>query len=83
MRLLKKFLKSVGVYGAEIATSGFSGYVTEILILKYGSFESVLQEISNISGREGEKNVISIDKTDVDIIKTFQSQLIIVDPVRP
>ena len=81
--LLKKFLKSVGVYGAEIATSGFSGYVTEILILKYGSFESVLQEISNISGREGEKNVISIDKTDVDIIKTFQSQLIIVDPVDP
>jgi tRNA nucleotidyltransferase (CCA-adding enzyme) len=83
VRLLKKFLKSVGVYGAEIATSGFSGYVTEILILKYGSFESVLQEISNISGREGEKNVISIDKTDVDIIKTFQSQLIIVDPVDP
>jgi len=83
VRLLKKFLKSVGVYGAEIATTGFSGYVTEILILKYGSFESVLQEISNISGREGEKNVISIDKTDVDIIKTFQSQLIIVDPVDP
>src|SRR5437588_2332548 len=83
VRLLKKFLKSVGVYGAEIATSGFSGYVTEILILKYGSFESVLQAISNISGREGEKNVISIDKIDVDIIKTFQSQLIIVDPVDP
>jgi tRNA nucleotidyltransferase (CCA-adding enzyme) len=81
VRLLKKFLKSVGVYGAEIATSGFSGYVTEILILKYGSFESVLQAISNISSREGEKNVISIDKIDVDIIKTFQSQLIIVDPV--
>jgi len=36
VRLLKKFLKSVGVYGAEIATSGFSGYVAEILILKYG-----------------------------------------------
>src|SRR5919108_5988838 len=56
VRLLKKFLKGCGVYGAEIATSGFSGYVAEILILKYGCFKSVLQALSNI-GKE--KNVIS------------------------
>jgi tRNA nucleotidyltransferase (CCA-adding enzyme) len=80
VRLLKKFLKSIGIYGAEIAISGFSGYVAEILILKYGSFESVLQAVSNI---RGEKNVISIDKTDEDIIKSFHSHLIIIDPVDP
>ena len=34
VRLLKKFLKSLGIYGAEIAKNGFSGYVTEVLILK-------------------------------------------------
>jgi tRNA nucleotidyltransferase (CCA-adding enzyme) len=78
VRLLKKFFKSIGVYGAEIATSGFSGYVTEILILKYGSFESVLKAISNI--RE-DKNVIAIDKFDEDILKIFKSQLIIIDPI--
>ena len=78
VRLLKKFFKSIGVYGAEIATSGFSGYVTEILILKYGSFESVLKAISNI--RE-DKNVIAIERFDEDILKIFKSQLIIIDPI--
>ncbi len=52
VRLLKKFLKSIGVYGADIATGGFSGYVAEIMILKYGSFEAVLHAMSNI----GEEN---------------------------
>jgi tRNA nucleotidyltransferase (CCA-adding enzyme) len=77
---LKKFFKSIGVYGAEIATAGFSGYVTEILILKYGSFESVLKAISNI--RE-DKDVISIGKFDEDVLKIFQSPLIIIDPIDP
>ena len=78
VRLLKKFFKSIGVYGAEIATAGFSGYVTEILILKYGSFESVVKAISNI---KEDKNVISIGKFDEDILKIFQSKLIIIDPI--
>src|SRR5919107_5045382 len=80
VRLLKKFLKSIGVYGAEIATAGFSGYVTEILILKFGSFVSVLTAISNI---KEDKNVISIGKFDEDILKIFQSPLIIIDPIDP
>jgi tRNA nucleotidyltransferase (CCA-adding enzyme) len=78
VRLLKKFLKSIGVYGAEIATAGFSGYVTEILILKYGSFVSVLKAISNI---KEDKNVISIGKFDEDVLKIFQSPIIIIDPI--
>jgi tRNA nucleotidyltransferase (CCA-adding enzyme) len=80
VRLLKKFFKSIGVYGAEIATAGFSGYVTEILILKYGSFESVLKAISNITE---DKDVISIGKFDEDVLKIFQSPLIIIDPIDP
>src|ERR687894_1194728 len=45
-RLLKKFLKSVGIYGAEISTEGFSGYVSEVLVLKYSSFENLLRAAS-------------------------------------
>jgi tRNA nucleotidyltransferase (CCA-adding enzyme) len=78
VRLLKKFLKSIGVYGAEIATAGFSGYVTEILILKYGSFVSVLKAITNI---KEDKNVITIGKFDEDVLKIFQSPIIIIDPI--
>src|ERR687886_752315 len=80
VRLLKKFLKGSGVYGAEIATSGFSGYVAEVLVLKFGSFRTVLEEFSNISRRE-KKHVISIEKPDQDIVKTFNSHLVIIDPV--
>lgn len=78
VRLLKRFLKSVGVYGADIATGGFSGYVAEIMIMKYGSFESVLHAMSHAGP---ENNVISIDKPDVSALKKFKSQLIIIDPI--
>jgi tRNA nucleotidyltransferase (CCA-adding enzyme) len=78
VRLFKKFLKSIGVYGADIATGGFSGYVAEIMILKYGSFESVLHAMSNIGE---ENNVISIEKPDEHSVKNFKSQLIIIDPI--
>lgn len=78
VRLLKKFLKSAGVYGAEIARGGISGYVTEILILRYGSFFSTLQGIADIAK---EREVISLDEVDKDILKTFQSKIIIIDPI--
>jgi tRNA nucleotidyltransferase (CCA-adding enzyme) len=80
VRLLKKFLKSVGVYGAEIAKSGLSGYVTEILILRYGSFISTLQAIANIDSR---RHIISVCQVDNDVVKTFQSDIIIIDPIDP
>ncbi|MGC2683966.1 MAG: CCA tRNA nucleotidyltransferase [Candidatus Nitrosopolaris sp.] len=78
VRLLKKFLKSMGVYGADIATGGFSGYVAEIMILKYGSFESLLRAMSCIGP---ENNVISIDNPDVSALKKLESQIIIIDPI--
>jgi tRNA nucleotidyltransferase (CCA-adding enzyme) len=43
IRLLKRFMKAVGVYGAEIETRGFSGYAAEVLIMKFGSLEGVLR----------------------------------------
>ena len=42
-RLLKAFMKGIGVYGAEAKTHGFSGYLCELLILKCGSFRRVLE----------------------------------------
>jgi tRNA nucleotidyltransferase (CCA-adding enzyme) len=80
VRLLKKFLKTIGIYGAQIAKSGLSGYVTEILILKYGSFISTLHAIADI-GNKGQ--IISLCEVDNDVLKTFQSSIIIIDPVDP
>ncbi len=42
VRILKQFLTGVGIYGAEARVQGFSGYLVELLILRYGSFEEVM-----------------------------------------
>src|SRR3990172_423539 len=41
--LLKQFLRGCGVYGSELKTHGFSGYLVELLIINYGSFPEVLE----------------------------------------
>jgi len=46
IRILKKFMKAIGVYGADNATQGFSGYLTELLIYQYGSFLKAVEEFS-------------------------------------
>ena len=71
VRILKTFLKSNGIYGAEIAKQGFSGYISEVLILHFGSFENVVKSISEIK-----ENQI-IGKT----LKKFETSIIIIDPI--
>lgn len=46
IRLLKKFMKAIGVYGAEIRTRGFSGYAAELLVVHYKGFGKVLEAAS-------------------------------------
>jgi len=41
--LLKQFLRASGIYGAEIKIAGFSGYLCELLIIRYGSFPALLK----------------------------------------
>jgi len=77
VRVLKLFLKSIGTYGSQISISGFSGYVTEVLILKYGSFRNVLQTFAELVPNY----VVSIDTPDETIISKFKSPIIIIDPI--
>ncbi|MFH0956794.1 MAG: CCA tRNA nucleotidyltransferase [Candidatus Aenigmatarchaeota archaeon] len=44
VRLLKQFCKGTGVYGSDLKVEGFSGYLTELLIIKYRTFRNVLSE---------------------------------------
>ncbi|MEM4706991.1 MAG: CCA tRNA nucleotidyltransferase [Candidatus Anstonellales archaeon] len=44
--LLKQFLKANDLYGAEIKTQGFSGYLCELLIIEHGSFLNLLKAAS-------------------------------------
>ncbi|OGS42496.1 MAG: CCA-adding enzyme [Euryarchaeota archaeon RBG_16_62_10] len=42
VRLLKRFMKGVECYGAEAKVQGFSGYLCELLVMRFGSFGEVL-----------------------------------------
>jgi len=77
VRVLKKFLKSIGIYGSQISVSGFSGYVTEVLILKYGSFRNVLQTFAELTPNY----IVSLDSPDQSLIEKFRSPITIIDPI--
>jgi len=43
IRLTKQFLRTLGVYGSESKTEGFSGYMVELLVVAFGSFRGLLR----------------------------------------
>jgi len=47
VRLLKQFCKGNEIYGADAKTQGFSGYVCELLIIKYENFLNVLKDAAS------------------------------------
>ena len=79
--LLKQFTSGVGVYGAELRVQGFSGYLCELLILHYGSFQKLVEVAS------GWKPGIVIDPArsyadESEPRALFEGQpLILIDPV--
>ncbi|MFN4132966.1 MAG: CCA tRNA nucleotidyltransferase, partial [Candidatus Hadarchaeales archaeon] len=81
--LLKQFFTGAGVYGAESKIMGFSGYLCELLILHYRSFENFVKEAEKWEPGK----VIDIEKaysTAEDARRMFdQDPLIVVDPVDP
>ncbi len=92
VRLLKRFMKVIGVYGAEIAVQGFSGYVCEVLILRYGSFLNTLESASRWREREVIASSVMDDGSRVEIRGQKErgddsrgngSPIIILDPVDP
>jgi len=71
VRLLKKFLIGIGIYGAEIAKEGFGGYVAEVLVHHHGSFLGVLEAASSFVPHQVIGNPT----------KKFDTPLIIIDPI--
>ncbi|WP_049901103.1 CCA tRNA nucleotidyltransferase [Halococcus agarilyticus] len=43
VRLAKAFLAAIGVYGSDLRTRGFSGYLVELLTLEHGGFRSLIE----------------------------------------
>ena len=75
VRLLKQFMKGVGVYSSEQKIQGFAGYLCEILTIHYKSFENVLKNAAD--WKYGEY----IDIKNKGSKKEFKDPLIVIDPV--
>ncbi|HEX9710872.1 MAG TPA: CCA tRNA nucleotidyltransferase [Candidatus Thermoplasmatota archaeon] len=84
VRLLKQFLKGVGAYGAELAVQGFSGYLCELMVIRFHSFAGVLEAAAGM--REGV--VLHIEGTvPPEVVQNarreFPEPLVFIDPVDP
>lgn len=74
-RLLKSFLRAAGAYGAEESVAGFSGYLSEVLVIRFGGFEGVVAWAV-----EGFPHPVVVEG---DTSEPFEDPLVVVDPVDP
>jgi tRNA nucleotidyltransferase (CCA-adding enzyme) len=83
--LLKSFLKASGLYGSSLKTRGFSGYLCEILVHEYGSFEELVSEAKNWRG----ETVLDPEEHHEEELpeeleeKFSEDSLVVIDPVDP
>jgi len=93
VRLFKQFLKGVGAYGSDLRTRGFSGYLTELLVVEYGSFRAVIEAAADEwhppvrfdpedhGARETASPSRNEEVGDADL--PFDDPLVVVDPTDP
>jgi tRNA nucleotidyltransferase (CCA-adding enzyme) len=81
VRLLKKYMKGIGVYGAEIKVGGFSGYLCELLTIHHKSFRNTLEAFAE----HKERTVIDIANhysgRERELRLLFKEPLVVIDPV--
>ena len=72
--LLKRFMAMTGTYGSEFKVGGFAGYLCELLIIHYGTFEDTLK--AAINWKFGQ----SIDLEGYGTSDDFNDPLVVIDP---
>jgi tRNA nucleotidyltransferase (CCA-adding enzyme) len=81
--LLKQFLRSNGLYGAEIKIGGFSGYLCELLIIRFGSFAALVRAAAK--WKPGSPVFIYLKKAHTpkgaeEAQKRFNAPFVVIDP---
>ncbi len=77
VRVAKRFCKAVRVYGSDLKTRGFSGYLTELLVLAYGGFRPLVE-----AAAEDWHPPVRFDPEDHGE-RSFDDPLVFVDPTDP
>ncbi len=77
VRLLKKFMRGIGIYGAEVKVHGFSGYLAELLIIHFGGkFSDVLKNAKTLPG----KTITFVPDLVIDSSRYSGEPIIVIDP---
>ena len=76
VRVAKAFLSGVGTYGSDLRTKGFSGFLTELLVLEYGSFRTFIESAA------GWEPPVRIDPAGHGE-RSFDDPLVVIDPTDP
>ena len=74
--LAKAFLKGIGAYGSDLRTEGFSGYLTELLVVELGGFVPLVE-----SARSWHPPIEFDPEGHAE--RTFEDPLVVVDPTDP
>jgi tRNA nucleotidyltransferase (CCA-adding enzyme) len=76
VRVTKQFLKGIGVYGSDLRTRGFSGYLTELLVVEYGGFQAFVEAVTDW------QPPVRFDPETYGTTE-FDDPLVVVDPTDP
>jgi len=76
VRVCKQFLKGIGVYGSDLRTRGFSGYLTELLVLEFDGFRPLVEAAADW------QPPVRFDPADHGRV-TFDDALVVIDPTDP
>lgn len=76
VRLTKAFCRGIGVYGSDLRTEGFSGYLIELLVCEYGGFEPLLSAAADW------QPPVRIDPEQHGQ-RSFDDDLVVIDPTDP
>lgn len=92
VRVCKQFLTGIGVYGSDLRTRGFSGYLTELLVLESGGFRSFVEAVADWHPPvefdpedHGERETLSPsqDERGGASGRPFDDPLVVIDPTDP
>ncbi|WP_436933582.1 CCA tRNA nucleotidyltransferase [Halovenus marina] len=76
VRVCKQFFTAIGVYGSDLRTKGFSGFLTELLVLEHGGFRPLVEAAADWHPR------VRFDPEDHGTA-TFDDPLVVIDPTDP
>ncbi len=76
VRLTKAFLSGIGAYGSTLKTRGFSGFLTELLVVEYGGFRELVEATADW------QPPVELDPEGHGRA-TFDDPLVVIDPTDP